>query len=100
MWVWRWIILGYYKNYFLIKEGERKMTKIELLEKIAEALETEIVLSEDTNIIDIEEWDSLSSLSMIALFDELFSYKLNRSQLNDLKVIKDLIDPIAYQLEA
>lgn len=76
------------------------MTKIELLEKIAEALETEIVLSEDTNITDIEEWDSLSSLSIIALFDELFSCKINRSQLNNIKTIKDLIDPVAEQLEA
>ena len=75
------------------------MTKIELLEKIAEALETEIVLSENTNITDIEEWDSLSSLSIIALFDELFSYKINRSQLNNIKTIKDLIDPVAEQLE-
>lgn len=76
------------------------MTKIELLEKIAEALETEIVLSEDTIITDIEEWDSLSSLSIIALFDELFSYKINRSQLNNIKTIMDLIDPVAEQLEA
>jgi acyl carrier protein len=99
MWVWCWFILGYYKNYSLIKEGERKMTKNELLGKIAEALETEIVLSGDTNILDIEEWDSLSSLSIIALFDELFSHKINRSQLNNIKTIKDLIDPIAEQLD-
>lgn len=76
------------------------MTKNELLVKIAGALETDIVLSEDTNILDIEEWDSLSSLSIIALFDELFSHKINRSQLNNIKTIKDLIDPIAKQLEA
>jgi len=76
------------------------MTKKELLEKIAEALETETVLSEDTDITDIEEWDSLSSLSIIALFDELFSHKINRSQLNNIKTIKDLIDPITDQLEA
>lgn len=45
----------------------------------------------ETNLKDLEEYDSLMIMSIIAFIDDNFSRKLTTKQLNELKTINDLI---------
>ena len=46
----------------------KKITKLELLKKIKIILQSDKKISFDTKLKDIEEWDSVATISMIALF--------------------------------
>ena len=49
-------------------------------------------LSLDTNLEDMEEWDSLNALNLIALVDEEFGKTLSADVVNGLKTVADIID--------
>jgi len=70
--------------------------KIELfLRKLEQALEIEDTkLNFDTNFKDIEEYDSFSVLSIIALIDEEFGEKISGLELNKISTVQELIDQI------
>jgi acyl carrier protein len=74
------------------------MKRDELMNKIQSALQREDVLSEDTLFSDIKEWDSLSIISVISLFDELFSKSLTYREITELKSIRELIDKVKDRL--
>ncbi|MBN1639329.1 MAG: hypothetical protein JW866_10195 [Ignavibacteriales bacterium] len=64
----------------------------EKLEKLEEMFELdEGTLSEDTLLDDIEEWDSMSKLSLIVLLDDDFGKKVTGEQINGLVKIKDIL---------
>jgi len=48
----------------------------------------------DTIFRDIEEWDSMIALSIIAMVDETFNAKLTGEAIKNSKTIEDLIDKI------
>lgn len=70
-----------------------------LLEEINNALQREEPLSEDVRIADIREWDSLTVISIIALFDKLFGINLSLSDLNGVMTIRDLMNKAQHHLE-
>lgn len=75
------------------------MTKKEFLENIVEELEIEgIELSFDTNVKDIEEWDSLATLSLIAFADSSFSKKITGNDVSKIIKIQDLVDLLGIEL--
>jgi len=76
-----------------------KMTKHKLLEKIKETLQREENLSLDMKLKDIEEWDSLGIISMIALYDQLFSIVLTQEQLNSCKTVEDVINLVGDKID-
>ena len=57
----------------------------------AEFEETPIeVFTPKTNYKDLEEWDSLTALSIISMIDELFEQTITGANLQSLSSIEDL----------
>lgn len=67
------------------------MTKQELILKIQDALQRDEILDEKMKLQDLEEWDSLAVVSMIALYDT-FGVKLNGAQILACQTIRDLLE--------
>jgi len=78
---------------------ETVVTREQLLIQIKNALQREEDLLEETPINEIKEWDSLAIISLIALFDSLFTINLTYNELNGVISIKDLIDKVKDKLE-
>ena len=67
----------------------------EFIEELKETLELEDVeLNEDTNLKELEEYDSLAVLSIIAMIDENFEKQLSAQQFADVTTVKSLIEKI------
>ena len=68
------------------------MNRDEFLEKIKEILscDSSEILSFDTNLIDVEEWDSISIISTVAFLDSYFGKKVTVSDLQNIDTIEDL----------
>lgn len=64
----------------------------EFIEKFAEAVEIDdaSVLTPETEFRTLEEWDSLSYLSVIAMIDEEFDVQIETPEFKQQKTIQDL----------
>lgn len=64
----------------------------EFIEKFAEAVEIDdaSVLTPETEFRSLEEWDSLSYLSVIAMIDEEFDVQIETPEFKQQKTIQDL----------
>ncbi len=63
--------------------------KLAMLEEMFELEEG--TLKEETLLNDIEEWDSLSKLSLMVLMDDEFNKKISGEQIKQLLEIKDIL---------
>lgn len=69
------------------------MTEQEFIEKMQEdVLDTDAELSLDMILTDVEEWDSLSFVSFIAMAKESGFTDVNREVVNEAKTVKDLFE--------
>ena len=67
------------------------MTREEKILEIADILEMETdEFTPDSNLEDLETWDSVAILSFIALMNDKFNKFPNASDINRLKTIEDL----------
>ena len=68
----------------------------EFIEKFAEIFDdTEASsLTPETNFRDLDEWSSLSALSVIALADEEFNVELTGNEMRKANTIQELFDLI------
>lgn len=67
------------------------MSTKRFLEVVEEALGmSEGTTTEEDKIIDLEEWDSVGALSVIALLDEEFGVSLDAGALQDCNTLGDL----------
>lgn len=64
------------------------------LEKLREELEEDQELSLDTKLNDLENYDSISLLSVIAFVDENFNQQLDVNHFKDMETVSDLINII------
>lgn len=68
---------------------------MELKEKLAlieEALDTEEgTLVPETNLEDVDEWDSIAALSLIAMLDDNFGKTLPGKEIKALKTVGDIL---------
>ena len=68
---------------------------MELTKKIAlleETLDTEEgVLTPETSLDTVEEWDSIAMLSLIAMLDEAFDKTITGKELKELKTVADIL---------
>ena len=68
---------------------------MELTRKIAlleETLDTEEgVLTPETSLDTVEEWDSIAMLSLIAMLDEEFDKTITGKELKELKTVADIL---------
>ncbi len=69
------------------------------IEKFAEALDIDDMnsLSVQTVFRDLEEWDSLAYLNIIAMLDEEFEVQIENAQFKQLITIGDIIDYLNRQ---
>ncbi|WP_086282815.1 MULTISPECIES: acyl carrier protein [Campylobacter] len=68
------------------------MTKIELLERIQDALQRDEKLDFNMKLDDIEEWDSLAIVSIISLYDGLFKKIITGNDLRECKTVEDVVN--------
>lgn len=68
---------------------------MELNEKIAlleETLDTdEGVLTPETRLSDVDEWDSIAALSLIVMLDEEFEKSISGEEIKALVTISDIL---------
>lgn len=66
------------------------------LEKLHEELEIESVnfLTVNTKLDDLEEWDSLTILSLISFIETEFSVNLSATEIEGFVILKDLVDKL------
>ena len=66
----------------------------DFIEKFAEAIELEDVstLSADTEFRNLDEWNSLAYLSVIALLDEEFDVQIEMADFKKLKTVQEIYD--------
>ncbi len=72
------------------------VTKSDFLKLLHEEVLTEcdIELTFETSFKELECWDSITALTMIALFDSEFDFKLTGESLRNCNTILDLFDLI------
>ena len=71
------------------------MTKQEFLRQLEEDLEiSSTKLEPGTSISEIEEWDSLASMTTLALIDEHFGIDVDISRMNNLRTVDDILQVI------
>ena len=70
------------------------MTKDKFLQELSELLETDTELTLTTNLKDLEEYDSLAIMGLVAYADKNFGKKIpgeNFSQVTDVQSLIDLL---------
>ena len=68
------------------------MTRQDFLLELQDMLQSESAMQEDTVLPDLEEWDSLAFMVLIAYFDKSFALRVTFVDLKDCKTPADLID--------
>jgi len=66
------------------------MTKEEFLEQMQDVLQTDAELTMDTVLADLDEWDSLSMMALMAFLDKNFGVKVKIVDLKALATIADI----------
>lgn len=64
--------------------------KLELLEELFEVNEGS--LKPEMNLEDLDEWDSMTALSLIVMIDEECGKRLNGDDVKALITVKDIMD--------
>ncbi len=70
------------------------MSREEFVKELEEILETEEELTEQTVLDEIEEWDSLSKLSLMASAKKEFSKNLTAAMVREFKTVGDICDAL------
>jgi len=68
---------------------------ITLFKEQFDFMDDNVVISEETAIRDLEDWDSLVALSVIAMIDENYSVSISGDDIRNSNSIKDLHDLVA-----
>lgn len=53
-------------------------------------------LSEDMEINEISEWDSIAVISTIAMFDNVWNKKITADDVKNFKTVKDILDKMEW----
>lgn len=66
---------------------------IDFIENFKDILDEpeEINLSLETRFKDLDEWDSLTNLSLMAMVDSEYNVKLNADEINKSETLSDLL---------
>lgn len=75
------------------------MTHAEIKEKIQEFLrdlvdDEELVIEDETAAKDVDGWDSLAQLQLIAMLEDEFSIKFTLGEINGLKNVGEMCECI------
>lgn len=64
--------------------------KLHILEDLLDVEQD--TLTEDTVLEQLAEWDSIASITTIAMFDSMFKKVLTPEEVNGFKTVKDITD--------
>jgi acyl carrier protein len=67
------------------------MKKEQFLEEMIDVLQTEEELSLDTVLDDLDEWDSLSKMAVMAFYNKNFGIKIALNEFKNIKTVSDLV---------
>lgn len=73
------------------------MKKQEFINKLKEELEVEIEVTIDTSIKDLDEWDSLGAMILIAFVSDSFGVTLSADDIKNISTFKSLIELIGLE---
>ena len=73
-------------------KGEFIMTKEIFLERMADILDVEDEITLDTNLSELDEWDSLSIVSYVAMANAACGKKVDVKSVREAVTIQDLYD--------
>ncbi|MBA3888903.1 MAG: acyl carrier protein [Gemmatimonadaceae bacterium] len=69
------------------------MTNDKLVELFAEGLEVDAgVLTPDTRIADVEEWNSIGWLTIMSMVDEQLGVQIESSAIRGFLTVQDVVD--------
>ncbi len=69
------------------------MNTTEFIERFAEALDIDAsILSADTEFRNLDEWDSITYLSVIAMLDEDYDIQIELADFKTLKTLQAIMD--------
>lgn len=79
------------------------MTREEILAKVQDIFrevfdDEELVIADETNSDDIEDWDSLEHISLIVSMEKEFNLKFDIKQVNKLENVGQMVDMISNML--
>lgn len=73
-------------------KGEFIMTKEIFLERMADILDVEDEITLDTNLSELDEWDSLSIVSYVAMANAACGKKVDVKSVREAVTLQDLYD--------
>jgi acyl carrier protein len=73
------------------------MTRTEILNKIQDIFrdifyDDDIIINDQTNAEDIEEWDSFNHINLVSAIEEAFEIRFALGELQELQNVGDMID--------
>lgn len=79
------------------------MTREEIFAKVQDIFrevfdDEELVIADETNSDDIEDWDSLEHISLIVSMEKEFNLKFDIKQVNKLENVGQMVDMISNML--
>jgi len=72
---------------------------IEQFKEQFDFLEDDVVIDSKTEFKNLEDWDSLVALSVIAMADEHYDVKVSGDDIRGATIIQDLIDLISSRVK-
>lgn len=70
------------------------MTKQEFILGLQEELEVEVTLENTTNLIELDEWDSMAAMLLIGYVSNEFNVTLTSDDLGNISTVDSLIEKI------
>lgn len=67
------------------------MTKAKFLEKLQDIFERDDEITEDMVLEDMDEWDSLSAMAVMAFFNKSLSITLLPAEVREMKTVAELV---------
>lgn len=76
-----------------ILKGEKQMELQEILELLEEVMDIEEgVLTPESELAEVDEWDSLSKLALMAEVKKRVNRRLSTEEILNFKTVQDIID--------
>lgn len=69
----------------------------DFLAELSEELELDTELNLETDLLDLEEWDSMAVMVVIAYVSEHFNHTLTGNDFEDISNVESLIDMIGKE---
>lgn len=68
------------------------MNKSEFIEKLQDVLERDEEITEDMILEDMDEWNSLAAMALMAFFNKTLSITLLPAEVRKMKTVSDIIN--------